>query len=123
MNVDGFEIEPLPVYRGGKVVGYAYIDSEDLPLVGGRRLKIDEEGYIYVRIKRKDKTLHRLVMGVPKGMLVDHIFGRLHDCRKSQLRVTDAVGNGQNRVKLSRSNKSGYRGVYFDASTGIKSFV
>lgn len=54
--------------------------------------------------------LHRLVMGNPKGMIIDHIDGDTMNNRKSNLRVCTFRENCRNR-KMHRGNTSGYRGV------------
>lgn len=61
-------------------------------------------GYAVIRGRR----LHRLIMGEPKGMLVDHINGDRLDNRKRNLRVC----NHQQNVYNSKSkNLCGYKGV------------
>ena len=59
---------------------------------------------------RRD-SIHRLVMGNPKGMQVDHINGDTLDNRKENLRVCTRSQNMQNK-KLHSHSKTGYKGVH-----------
>lgn len=56
--------------------------------------------------------LHRLIMGSPKGLTVDHINGDKADNRRENLRVCSQKDNSRSRTKMDRRNKSGYRGVH-----------
>lgn len=57
-------------------------------------------------------SMHREIMGNPKGMDVDHINHDTLDNRRENLRVVPHHVNMQNR-KLQRNNVSGYIGVSF----------
>ena len=59
---------------------------------------------------RRD-SIHRLVMGNPKGMCVDHINGDTLDNRKENLRVCSHSENLRNK-RTRRTSQSGYKGVY-----------
>jgi hypothetical protein len=61
--------------------------------------------------KRKMIYLHRFLMGLPKGCLVDHVNGNTLDNTKRNLRLCTAFDNSANR-KIHANNKSGYKGVY-----------
>jgi hypothetical protein len=58
--------------------------------------------------QKKWISLHRLIMGFPVDMQVDHANGDSLDCRRSNLRVATASQNASNRKYV---NKTGYRGV------------
>jgi len=75
----------------------------------------------YVNGKRKHISLHRLILGDPKGLVVDHINGDTLDNRKSNLRAVTQAANTQNRNRAKRNSSSGVRGVYF--SKQIKRWV
>lgn len=55
--------------------------------------------------------LARILMGNPKGMVVDHINGDGLDNRRSNLRICSRLGNAQNRHDVTKS--TGMRGVRF----------
>lgn len=77
-----------------------------------------ENGYLYTKLPDTNKkiTLHRLVMGFPKGKMIDHIdhetFNK-YDNRKCNLRICTMKENARN-TKLSKTNTSGIKGVYLN---------
>lgn len=55
--------------------------------------------------------MHRLVLGVTdSSVMVDHIYHKKYDNRKSQLRVATSSQNQMNR-NIPIQNKSGFRGI------------
>lgn len=89
------------------------VDTEDLPLLSGYKwyANVNNTGMMYVKSTVGGIQLHRLVMGNPKGKLVDHIHHDTLDNRKSMLRVTTNRLNSSNRKE--HKSKSGIRGVYW----------
>jgi hypothetical protein len=63
------------------------------------------------------ESLQNFVLGLPHSEVVDHAAGNGLDCRRRNLRHTDRTGNGCNK-RISRRNKSGYKGVTFFPETG-----
>jgi hypothetical protein len=62
-------------------------------------------------------AMHRIVLGVcDKDLLVDHINHDTLDNRKSNLRITNSLGNSRNSLKR-RTNLSGYKGVSWSKPT------
>ncbi len=66
--------------------------------------------------KKKKLSAHRVVLSRILGRelqfpaeIADHVNGDTLDCRRENLRVTDAKGNSQNRTKI----KQIFRGVRF----------
>jgi hypothetical protein len=57
--------------------------------------------------------MHRVLLGVPPGMVADHINGNGLDNRRENLRVVTKQENGWNRGAPS-TNKSGHKGVHWD---------
>lgn len=77
-----------------------------------------ENGYLYTKLPGTSKkiTLHRLVMGFPKGKVVDHIIHedfQKYDNRKSNLRICNGAENNRNS-KIPKNNTSGVKGVRYD---------
>lgn len=50
-------------------------------------------------------SLHRWIMDAPHGSIVDHINGNTLDNRRSNLRFTSKVGNGQNRAQIRKDHR------------------
>lgn len=66
-------------------------------------------------------SLHRMIMGSPKGLCVDHINGDTLDCRKINLRVCTYQENGLNRVNRSK-NYSEYPGITFQRGEWVAQY-
>jgi hypothetical protein len=75
----------------------------------------NNHGYLTVGIDKTTYLVHRLVWLHAHGVMphgqVDHINGNRSDNRLCNLRVVDAVGNGQNRKRAQRNNSTGFLGV------------
>ena len=89
------------------------VDPEDFErhVKGHSFSKVD--GYVtYSSSKDKLcwKLLHRVIMGEPEGMLIDHIDGNRLNNSRSNLRVCTNQQNGCNRGKTVK-NTSGFKGV------------
>ena len=72
--------------------------------------------YAYARdINRPTKlvSLHRLLMGFPKGIQVDHINHNGLDNRRDNLRLGTHTQNSMNK-NIQSNNVSGFKGVSFD---------
>lgn len=111
--------------------GYvALVSPEDRGFLEERawNARVQECRQVYVTAKRNDETLrlHREIMGVTRpDEYVDHANGNGLDNRrrctltgKEQLRVSCAVGNGQNkrpRTTFRNTRIPGVKGVYFVA--------
>ncbi len=61
----------------------------------------------------KTILLHRFLVDAPPDKVVDHIDGDDYNNRKSNLRICTNTENIRNQ-KLSKLNKSGHKGVYWN---------
>lgn len=82
---------------------------------------VNRDGYVIIHIDRKSLKAHRLawlyVYGEwPCGM-IDHKNRVKSDNRIANLRVSSPSQNAAN-IGLPSTNKSGYRGVFFDKKSG-----
>lgn len=84
---------------------------------------IDKQGYVIIKIKRKQYKAHRLVFAYFNGRLpakeIDHINRVRCDNRIENLREVSRMENNHNR--LGKLNKdTGEVGIYFDKTRGLK---
>lgn len=76
--------------------GHLVLLDDDVELPGG--VSIGSHGYAQIFVDGRVTLLHRWLMGrtVGDGTFVDHRNRYKMDCRRQNLRVTDAAGNSQN---------------------------
>jgi len=87
-----------------------FVDTEDLPLLSAFTWCVGGTGYAMSRTGGSATLMHRLLIGAPRGMFVDHIDGSPLNNRKGNLRVCRKQQNEFN-TKVRRDNTCGYRGV------------
>lgn len=87
------------------------IDDCDLTLMSERHWTLNS-GYVVFWQRGKAKSLHRILMGEPVGMEVDHINGNPLDNRRSNLRVCTRRENLQNR-RVYRKRLGKFKGLNF----------
>lgn len=109
----------LPLTRGM----VALVDDDVYEWASKHRWYANSIGNKYYAVRtpgtRKSKItiyLHREVMGVQSGALVDHINGDGLDCRRVNLRTATSSENHFNACKPSH-NTSGYKGVGWHSQT------
>lgn len=93
------------------------VDDEDFEVLAQWRWHLGGSGYAArtrrIGGRKTEKVLmHRVIMGNPEGMHIDHINGDPLDNRRSNLRIVTRFQNEQNRGK-NKNNTSGYKGVTF----------
>lgn len=101
----------------------AWVDDEDKDLIAPYNwyaIKMRNTHYVRATIPKsmlkegqKQGTkvyLHRLVMGEPKDLMVDHIDRNGLNCQKENLRIVTNAENQLNRESAGGSSK--YKGVY-----------
>jgi hypothetical protein len=90
---------------------FAKVDPDDYEKLSKHGWSV-WHGYPNAMIKGKVRTMHRLLMGEPKGMCVDHINHDTLDNRKGNLRICTLGQNNINTVGR-KNRKSKYKGVYY----------
>lgn len=99
----------IPLHNAlGEEVAHAIIDQADVEKVSKHQWSLCR-GYAHCAYRHSDGTkstisMHRLVLGLPFGdkRIADHINHDKLDNRRSNLRCTDAVGNGRNRISKTK---------------------
>lgn len=91
-----------------------YFDLEDYDIIKNIGWSCNSQGYIIGNItingKQRHIGLHRLIMGSPEKMMVDHINGNKLDNRKSNLRICNNKENTRNS-SVQKRNKLSAKGV------------
>lgn len=96
----------------------ALVDDEDFELLNQWSWCINKDGQWPYAIRRQRNAIpntivmHRLLMGFPQGMEIDHIDGNTLNNQKSNLRICSSRQNKQNR-RMTTRNSSGYKGVFY----------
>lgn len=105
-KVDRSDVETLSKYKWG--IAYMGEQGHKLPYartrIGGRK------NARYIR-------MHRLLMGDPLGVEIDHRNGDTLDNRRSNLRHANRLEQSRN-TGMRRNNTSGFKGVSFVARLG-----
>jgi len=119
--------------------GYAF---RKIPLTQGKYAIVDPDDYVRLakykwricRTKGKNVTyaersmrlpngkysrilMHRQIIDVPEGYVIDHINGSGLDNRRANLRLATVAQNAWNSKK--RNPRSGYKGVCFTRDKGL----
>lgn len=110
----------VPLRQRKRVVAWAQIDACDAEAVGALAWHLDASGYAANPTRER---LHRFLIDVPDGYIVDHINRDRLDNRLSNLRVTTQQVNTQNTSGMTRGAASQYRGVYCDRRRGTRWYV
>jgi len=102
----------------GKV---ALVDDEDFEELNQYKWYAHKQKNAFYAIRnskganRTTIHMHRLIMGTPEGMQIDHIDGNGLDNTKSNLRIVTIRQNAQNRHEARSST---YPGVYWQKDRG-----
>ena len=98
-------------YKDGKTFLVSAEDYEEF--VDGYRFNLSKSGYIsYSSAKDglNGKFLHRIIMGEPEDLVIDHINRNPLDNRRDNLRIVSIQENLMNQG-INKNNKSGVSGV------------
>lgn len=118
-KVSGITQNTYEFSNDGYAIGYTgntnkqfIFDADDYEKVSKYHWYEESNGYIRSSGKNKESKvlLHRLIMGFPENMGIDHINHNTFDNRKSNLRIATTSQNAMNRIKGS-NNTSGMSGV------------
>jgi hypothetical protein len=99
----------------------AIIDREEYPKISAFKWSAYQSGgqttpYVLSNVKSETGMtmiyLHRLILGAPKGMCVDHINHNGLDNRRCNLRLCSHKENLENRSGANVNSSTGMRGVY-----------
>lgn len=119
IRVEG-DLAYIPLTKGYEAV----IDAGDVPKVEGVNwIATTPKHHIYAMrslprdsLGHQEKVMmHRLILGAPEGVLVDHINGNGLDNRKSNLRLVTFLENAWNARKYKTST-TGLKGVTYEPS-------
>jgi len=107
------------------------IDKEDIDKCKSKKWYINKfnhamkRDYYYV-VNGDGLLLHRLLMEAPKGLMVDHIDGKVEghilDNRKQNLQICTVKENSR-KSQFRLTNKSGHSGVFWYHYNGINKWV
>lgn len=112
MHTDGYIV-------GRTAKGEEFIfDADDFGKVKNYTWLVDGQGYVIASANRKIVKLHRLIMNLGPGLVVDHKDHNKLDNRKSNLRICTNQQNGCNRLSSNIPKYSQYKGVSWYKSTG-----
>ena len=98
------------VTKNGKEV---YVDEIDYELLKDYKWYCVKEGYCMTVINKIPVKMHRLIMGDPKGKIVDHIDTNPYNNQRNNLRIVTHFENAQNRKKNKNKSESSYKGFFF----------
>ena len=103
---------------------FALVDDEDYEFLNkwkwhaskaGDNLYVTRAEYSPITKKQIPILIHRLIMGFPEGVFIDHKDRNSLNNQKSNLRICTVAENAKNK-KSSKGSSSKYLGVYFHTS-------
>ena len=103
-------------FKDEYVIGYDlnnnpfFFDKDDYEKVKDLCWHFDNKGYVVSSISKKANIkMHRLIMGEPTDLFVDHMNGCKNDNRKDNLRICTPSQNAMNHI---HKNPYGISGIY-----------
>lgn len=119
IRIDG-QLAYVPLTKGYEAV----IDAADVPLVDAWiwLAKVDGRNVYAARLEgprggQRTVRMHRVIIGNPEGMQVDHIDCNGLNNRRNNLRVATPSQNQYNKRRAA-NNSSGAKGVYWHKGDG-----
>ena len=115
-------MKEIELSKQGKYKGkfVAIVDDEDYEWLSQYRWfvanpKNGNTQYCTTFINNKQKRMHRMILPVPKNMVIDHVNHNGLDNRRSNLRICTNKENLRNSCKQKHTSTS-YKGVYYNKS-------
>jgi len=102
----------IPLKGKDGVGKFAKVSDADYEMVS-RYSWFVGNGYAWARI-----PMHRLIVGAPRGQIVDHANGDEFDNQRENLRLATA-GQSSCNTSMRRGNRSGFKGVCFHGKHGL----
>lgn len=99
---------------------YALVDDADFNMLSSYSwiyCKDKHTAYAHTSVKGKTVKMHRMIMGQPKGMQIDHENRNGLDNQRSNLRICTQSQNQAN-CKVKSNSKSGIKGVHQRSDNG-----
>ena len=119
----GYAFRRIPLTQGQ----YAIVDPDDYPRLAkykwricrtrGKNVTYAERSIRLPSGKYSRILMHRQLIDVPEGYVIDHINGTGQDNRRANLRLATIAQNAWNSKK--RNPHSGYKGVWFARDKGL----
>ena len=106
-------MKQIPLTQGK----FAIVDDADFEWLNQYKWCLSYWGYAVSRTSKKlgkQKTIfmHRLILGVPKGMDTDHVNGNRLDNRRANIRACSRTQNNRNKP-VQKNNLTKFKGVCF----------
>src|SRR4051812_44709094 len=99
-------------YGDGK---FAIVDDADFDWLNQYKWFVTQDGYAshwrYIDGVRTNFKMHKMILEVPEGFLVDHKNQNTFDNRRDNLRQATRAQNNTNCAPRKHKQKSKYRGV------------
>jgi len=119
----GYAFRKIPLTQGQ----YAIVDPDDYPRLAkykwricrakGKNICYAERSIRLPNGKYSRILMHRQLIDVPEGYVIDHINYSGLDNRRANLRLATVAQNAWNSKK--RNPRSGYKGVWFARDKGL----
>jgi hypothetical protein len=98
---------------------FALVDDSDYDRLREHKWSLSPTGYAMTTIGGRVSYMHRLLLDVPKNLECDHRNGNHLDNQRANIRICT---HGQNMAarRMHHDNKSGFKGVTFEARSRNK---
>lgn len=96
----------------------ALVDDDAPEWIFQRRWHVSNRCYVATSEGGRQRYLHRILMGEPPGLYVDHINHDTLDNQRANLRVVTNAQNMQNRRGANAGSVTGVRGVSWHRASG-----